>query len=228
MSINVIQSQPKGYVLFTSSQNWVVPIGVSRIKIIAIGGGGGGGGGYSSTYVGGGGGSGELVYAEMLVTPGTKLNITIGAGGSAGTGGSSPTAGGNGGQSAIQWNGQTIINANAGGGGGAASSSANGSGGSGGSGGALVMQGMIGSIPVFILDVYTLRGNGGMTPYFGTVPALAPGMNSTENGSSMNVSYGYGGAPRFGTYGSGGYGGGVNENGQPGNPGMVLIWWGDE
>jgi hypothetical protein len=163
----------------------------------------------------------------MLVEPGTELAIIVGAGGGPGMGGANPTPGGDGGQTAILWNGKTIVNANGGSGGGAATSSANGSGGPGGAGGVLVMQSIIGSIPVFILDVYTLAGNDGgvANPQtLGSVPTLAPGMNNSQNA----VAYGYGGAPGYSTYGNGGYGGNVGENGQPGNPGVVLIWWGDD
>ena len=77
MSIKVIQSQPKGQVIFTSSQDWVVPIGVSEINIVAVGGAGGGGGGYSSTYTGGGGGSGATEYAKAIVNPGDQLRIVV-------------------------------------------------------------------------------------------------------------------------------------------------------
>jgi len=217
---------PKGSVIFTSSQNWVVPAGVHRIKILAIGGGGGGGGGYSSSYVGGGGGSGAILYVDMIVVPGTTLGVVVGAGGSPGTGGASPTSGGGGGQTYISWNGMKIITANPGAGGGAASSSANGSGGSGGGGGESLMQGIRGSTPVFVLDANGASGNGGGGQTGGVTPTFGPGFTST----SSTIVYGFGailGSVAAESFGNGSPGGNVNANGQPGIQGAVVIWWGD-
>jgi len=225
MSINVIQSQPKGSVIFTSSQNWTVPSGVHWIKVLAIGGGGGGGGGYSSTYVGGGGSSGGVTYGKISVEPGTLLQIIVGAGGSPGAGGSSPTAGGNGGGSGIQYNNLWVLGAAWGNGGGAATSSANGAAAS-GNNPPTQMLGINSATPIFMTDAYATAGNpasgqNGVGPNF-----LAPGFDSTAS----NLTYGYAG---IGTdngllsYGDSGVGGGVNANGTPGTQGVVVIWWGD-
>jgi hypothetical protein len=208
------------FVIFTSSQNWVVPAGVYKIKVLAIGGGGGGGGGYSSTYVGGGGGSGALAYAELAVQPGTKFSIVVGAGGSGGTGGSSPTAGGGGGNSQINYNGVYLLCACGGGGGGAATSSANGAGGSGGS--IYRFNVPVGS-PFMILDDYDTGGNSGLSGSNnsgGGTPALNATFTGTSTGLGQGNSAGY-------SYGNGGQGGGVNANGAPGVQGVVIIWWGD-
>jgi len=227
MSINVFQSQPKGYVIFTSSQNWTVPAGVHHIRVLAIGGGGGGGGGYSSTYVGGGGGSGAVSYGEFLVQPGTQLLINIGAGGAPGTGGASPTAGGAGGQTNIQVpssisGGSFLIAANGGGGGGAASSTANGSPGGGGAI-AYQMVNMEGIASIFMIAFYGLNGNasGGQTD--GMPPIFLPSLTG-----AANANYGFPGLGTASAYGAGGSGGGVNANGYPGYQGILLIWWGDE
>jgi hypothetical protein len=226
MSINVFQSQPKGSVIFTSSQNWTVPMGVYKIKATLIGGGGGGGGGYSSTYVGGGGGSGGTTYFEAAVTPGTVLRIIVGAGGSGGTGGSSPTAGGNGGFSLViriingSLNGQ-VGNAGGGIGGGPASSSANGSAGS-GAGTGVLMQGSQGSTPVIVTAAYVAAGNAGS----GRNPGVPPVLNGAFTGTS-GTTYGYNDNTINLSYGAGGFGGGVNANGDPGIQGIVVISWGD-
>jgi len=226
MSINVIQSQPKGSVIFTYSQNWTVPTGVYKIKAILIGGGGGGGGGYSSTYVGGGGGSGGTTYFEAVVAPGTELQIFVGAGGSGGTGGSTPTAGGNGGFSIVN----RIINgspsgqvgvAGGGGGGGAASSTANGSAGA-GSGTIVMMQGTQGSTSIIVTAAYSAAGNAGS----GQNPGVAPILNGNFTGIG-NTTYGNNNGTANISYGSGGFGGGVNANGDSGQNGIVIIWWGD-
>jgi hypothetical protein len=226
MSIKLIQNQPKGSVIFTSSQNWTVPMGVYKIKALLIGGGGGGGGGYSTTYVGGGGGSGGTTYFEAVVAPETELQILVGAGGSGGTGGSSPTAGGNGGFSMVNLivNGSPsgqVGNAGGGIGGGAASSTANGSAG-GGAGVSYMSQGLQGSTTIIVTAAYSAPGNAGS----GQNPGVAPILNGNFTGVS-NTTYGNNNATFNTSYGSGGFGGGVNANGGSGQNGIVIIWWGD-
>jgi hypothetical protein len=212
MSINVFQSQPKGYVRFTSSQNWTVPVGVYKIKIIAIGGGGGGGGG-SSSYAGGGGGSGATSYAEAQVNPGDVLSIQVGAGGSPGTGGSSPTAGGlGGGTHVLNPNGHVLAYAGGGGGGGAATSSANGSNGSGG---------VVGAVAENVLGAWGLNGNAGKGTGTANAPALPLG-SAVVTSSIVTTNYN-----SYSNTGQGGPGGAVNSNGVAGTSGMVIIWWGD-
>jgi len=212
MSINVFQSQPKGSVVFTSSQNWTVPPDVYRIKVLVIGGGGGGGGGYSSTYTGGGGASGAVMYTEAIVIPGETLGITVGAGGSPGTGGASPTAGGNGGNSAVLTSTGLPLSAPGGGrGGGAATSSANGTNGSGG-----ILNYVDGNR---VIGGFGLNGTGGNSIY-GADPPVLP-LGATASGISLaNLTY-------SSDVGSGAGGGGVNANGGSGTAGIVIIWWGD-
>jgi len=215
ISINSINYIPKGSIIFTSSQNWVVPVGVYKIKILAIGAGGGGGGGYSTTYVGGGGGAGAIVFVETIVQPGDTLSITIGAGGSAGTGGATPTAGGNGGNTVIlnQTTGFVLVNAGGGSGGGAASSSANGSGGAGG---------LIGQPNFSVLASQGANGNPGSGQNAGYTPIFSANFSGV---SSVTISSG--GPPPYVIGAGGGGGGGVNANGGAGGQGIVIIWWGD-
>lgn len=207
-------TQAKGYVIFTSSQNWQVPAGVHKIKALIIGGGGGGGGGNAS-YSGGGGGAGGTTFAEIIVQPGTELSIAVGGGGGGGTGGSSPTAGKYGGGSAILWGNVQIAVAGPGAGGGAASSSANGSPGPASTIYNLMQFAQPGSTPVFPISAYALQGAGGS----GQNGGLAPAIDAAYTGAA-NVNYQ--------TYGAGGDGGGVNQNGQSGFQGVVVIWWGDD
>ena len=221
MSIKVIQSQPKGYVLFTSSQNWTVPIGVSNIKIIVIGGGGGGGGG-SASYAGGGG-SGAVSYAEVQVDPGDVFSIQVGAGGSAGTGGSSPTAGGNGGTTQVlDPNGNIMVKALQGGGGQPGGASAAGAGGVG------AESAGIGWSPQTNRVLYALSyagnngisGNGTTPGGFAFTPTLfPPGFAISSN--TLQASYNVPAA------GYGAIGGQPNGNGVAGGNGAVIIWWDD-
>jgi len=220
MSINVIQSQPKGFVIFTSSQNWTVPTGVYKIKIIAIGGGGGGGGG-SASYAGGGGGSGAISYTEAIVNPGITINIQVGAGGSAGVGGSSPSAGGNGGKTQVlDPNGNVIVAALPGTGGQPGGSSAAGAGGIGGE-----SQGIGWSVQSsLVLFAFSLVGNNGVAGSgtspggFMFTPVLYPPEFSITS-SMMQTAY----QPPAPGYG--GPGGNPNGNGLAGGSGGVMIIW---
>jgi len=214
MSIKLIQSQPS-FVIFTSSQNWTVPFGVFKVKVIAIGGGGGGGGGYSTTYTGGNGAAGATLYAEMLVAPGTELGINIGAGGTGGTGGSSPTAGGGGGSTEITFGGNLVLFVSGGGGGGAATASANGSNAGAPSLGNQYTGFQGSSPPVFPLFLFQTSISG--------VNAVLLNPTINGQGSTYGNPFGQSGL----SYGSGGFGGGVNQNGTNGISGIVVIWWGD-
>lgn len=80
------------------NSNFVVPSGVTTLKVALVGGGGGGGGGSQATCgsPGGGGGGGQLTVFCYAVTPGETLTLTVGAGGLGGKGtGARPQAGGN-------------------------------------------------------------------------------------------------------------------------------------
>ena len=63
----------------TSSTTFVVPVGITSLRIRVVGGGGGGGtNGYSG---GGGGGGGGYAHGVFTVSPGTSYALTVGAGG---------------------------------------------------------------------------------------------------------------------------------------------------
>lgn len=95
------------------SYTFVVPAGVSKLKVGLIGGGGGGGAG-SSGAAGGNGGYSAYVTTYFDVTPGTSYAVNVAAGGA---GGNTPSASGLGGQSST-FSG-AAGSATAGGGGGA-------------------------------------------------------------------------------------------------------------
>ena len=75
-----------GQVVFTSSQDWSVPNGVTAISICCVG--GGGGGGYTDGYgeqPGTGGGGGALAWVnDVTVSPGQIMEITVGSAGEGG------------------------------------------------------------------------------------------------------------------------------------------------
>jgi hypothetical protein len=123
-----------GLQVFTSTQNFTVPLGIFVVYVAQIVGGGGGGarGTTANGRMGGGGGAGAVVQFVRCPTTGTfsgnggeVLNITIGAGGAAGTsttGGlgvtyTSTGRGSNGTLSKVDYNGTNIVTANGGEGG---------------------------------------------------------------------------------------------------------------
>jgi len=219
---NVMVSVNKIFSMLTSSQNWTVPTGVYRVKIIAIAGGGGGGGG-SANYAGGGGGAGAISYAEAQVNPGDVLNIQVGGGGSPGTGGSTPTAGGNGGSTQVlDPAGNVIVKALGGGGGQPGGTSAAGVGGGGGESGG-IGWGVQSNRTLFALSYAGQNGvsGSGTTPGgLAFTPVLFPPefpiSSNTLQASYNNPASGYGGN-----------GGNPNGNGGAGGNGVVMIWWGD-
>lgn len=85
-----------GEVIFTSSQVWIVPDGVTTVEIFCVGGGGGGGGGYAKTWTtttqdvwienkgSAGAGGYTATELEVPVTPNENLTIVVGSGGAHG------------------------------------------------------------------------------------------------------------------------------------------------
>lgn len=106
--------------------NWVVPYGVTSVRVTGYGGGGGAGGSDSGgVYVGGKGGDAEMAASvPVKVTPYEVLTVKVGAGGA---GGAEDAAGSNGGVTQIETaNLNAIFYVQGGGAGGAATSAANG------------------------------------------------------------------------------------------------------
>lgn len=84
-----------GYAVYGAAGTFIVPAGITRIKVRAWGAGGGGGGAGGSASAGTAGVSGAYGEGYFDVTPGASFPVTIGTGGVSGYG--SGTNGGNGG-----------------------------------------------------------------------------------------------------------------------------------
>lgn len=76
--------------IFTSSGNFTVPMGITKVNIHVVGAGGGGGSysGAGAQSSGGGGGAGGYCFTIADVSATTTIGVTVGTGGS-GTGGTS-------------------------------------------------------------------------------------------------------------------------------------------
>lgn len=98
----------------TATGSFVVPAGVTRLAVFAVGGGGGGGAGYGSTttvYAGGTPGAGGTVAEQIItVTPGETLTITIGQGG-AGASNQNSVPGSDGGATTVARGATTLVTA---------------------------------------------------------------------------------------------------------------------
>ena len=67
---------PNGSTIYISSGEFIVPLGVSSVRVLVVGGGAGGGSGYA-----GGGGSGYVQVEEMSVRHFQRITIVVGKGG---------------------------------------------------------------------------------------------------------------------------------------------------
>lgn len=203
--------------LYTSSDTFTAPTGVSRVYVTMVGGGGGGKGGSAASSSGGGGGSGaSIVKTEINVTAGNGYTVTVGAAGSVvagdGTdGGNSSFAGDN---TTVTCNGGSKGTTSTGGAGGTANAGTGGnnSGSTGGTGGtAPTTAGVAGG-----------NGEGG-----GSGKGGGGGAGSLFGKGGAGATVG-GGAGSAGTgFGSGG-GGGESTNGTfggAGTAGAVLVEW---
>lgn len=184
--------------VFTGSGNFVIPQGVTRVKVRVVGGGGGAaGGGGSNNFVGGGGAAGGYAEKFIDVVPGDTFLVTIGSGGGGGG-----ALGGTGGTSSF---GSEVSATGGGGGQGSTVSCAGGVGGV-GTGGSLNTQGGDGG------DGYpsanTIQGGAGGNTVFG-------GAGRTGVGGGLD-----GGAPGAG---GGGAWGGTAGSGGDGANGIVIV-----
>jgi hypothetical protein len=78
---------------FTTSGNYVVPMGVTSLKVECWGGGGGGSSVSSSSLRGGGGGGGAYSMSIIPVTPGNVYSVVVGNGGAASSAGGNSSFG---------------------------------------------------------------------------------------------------------------------------------------
>jgi hypothetical protein len=193
----------RGIQEFTSSGTFLVPTGVSTLRVDAYGAGGGGGGGDSASLnnIGGGGGSGAYNAGVITVSPGEVLTIMIGKGGAGGLAGNPGGAGAAGGATKILNPSSVVIfSANGGKGGQGGTSTSSGAGGAGGA------AGTFGSIR------HAGDGTGSGNGYF---PVGFYFSKPVEGGFPC--------CP--GRFGGGGLGGGNGKNGSTGEPGYLLIAW---
>lgn len=188
---------PGGQV-FTASETYTIPTGVTEIEVKVWGAGGGAGGGGSGSGGGGGGGGGAFVIGLLPVSVCSgDVAITVGI---AGAGGPVNGNGYAGGASSVSCSSQTIT---AGGGGG---------GNSGGSGGG---GGQVSASP----SANLIRSAGGSAG--GAPPGPAGGVGG-ENGAGFNA--GSSGSTNATGPGGGGGGGGVlSPIGGTGGGGLVIV-----
>jgi hypothetical protein len=78
----------------TGTFNFVVPAGVTKVKVTVVGGGGGSGGVSGDGISSGGGGGGAAIEIVSGLTPGGTVAVTVGAGGTAGSGAANGGTGG--------------------------------------------------------------------------------------------------------------------------------------
>jgi hypothetical protein len=71
-------------VQITTSGTWIVPTGVTSIRVLSVAGGGGGGHAAPADGGGGGGAGGVIYNTAYSVTPGASVSVIIGAGGAGG------------------------------------------------------------------------------------------------------------------------------------------------
>lgn len=122
-----------GAEVFTSNGTFVVPTGITKLKVTCIG-GGGGGGDLSGSGLAGAGGGGAIAY--LTVVPADSYAVVIGAGGASGAPGGTTsfgtdciaTGGGAGGNGGIGTAGDILVAGNPGGRSGAASTDYRGAG----------------------------------------------------------------------------------------------------
>src|SRR3990167_2739364 len=76
------------FITTPGASSWTVPVGVTSVKVEAIGGGGG------SSWGSGGGGGAYALASNISVTPGSSISVSVGTGGIGGTARGNGTAGG--------------------------------------------------------------------------------------------------------------------------------------
>ena len=211
--------------LYSANGTFIVPAGITKIKVCVFGGGAGGGGGsngVSDQYGGGGGGAGGYAEGIYSVSPAANFIVTIGPGG---TGGTTGFQGSNGGTSSFgvlisATGGLGGVSYTLGGTGGVGNggylntSLGNGGGGSyGAAGSAIAANGTGGGGTGAITNTIFATGGGGGGGGFGG--GNGGYLNTTGDNALVNTGAG----------GGGGAGGGVGHNGGNGAAGKVIVFW---
>lgn len=193
--------------VFTSSGTFTVPVGVTRIKVRAVGGGGGGGNTAAApNSAGAGGGAGAYVEGFLNVTGSSTVAVVVGTGG--GTGGTTTVA---------------TFSAGGGSGGAAGGSGSAGGGGPGGSaiGGLLNIpggqsnSGVVGSTAA---SAGSAGGQGGGSAFGSGAPGSA--CNSTTGAGGTNAT-----VPGAGGGGSCNANNSSSQTGGTGANGIAIIEW---
>lgn len=187
---------------FGSSGNFVVPAGVIRVRVQAVG--GGGAAGYHTSLPGAGGGAGGMTMDVVTnLTPGQMIPVTVGLGGTA------PNSAGSGGAGGTSSFGSFL-------------SATGGQGGQGGSGSLFATAGGAGGIGVGgrIIQGGTMGSDG--------IPIASRGGDGGGPGHGRGASGPLSGfnATGFGGGGGGGASSGSSPVGNPGGsgaPGIVII-----
>jgi len=237
-SINaLLDANASSFVQFLIGGVYTVPLGKSRLYVLACAGGGGGQGGWNAApgngFVaqGGGGGGGSGIFEGFVVVQPTEiLTITIGAGGlgTANTGPGIPAAGGNGTTTSITGSlSGAILDIQAGTGGGFFGMGYGGpsSGGKHGGGGTFAVPGntyLVGNVGTYYDPATTTFYLAG---YGGNRTGATSGMGGGSIGTGGNKPGGAG-TTANGGYGAGGTGldGGFNNVGGDGGPGLLRIY----
>lgn len=193
-----------------TGKSYVVPAGVTMLRVRACG--GGGGGGYTSSFTGGnhggGGGGGGHFDVYITVVPGSTITYSVGAGGTGATSvGDVDGSGTNGGNSSITTPGSatpasTTFTAYGGGGG---------EGGASGSGGRFGGAGGDCSVANSSTDAQRQGGAG--------ASGSTKGGTGGSSGDGTPAVAGFNAARHYG--GGGGFGSGVGTAGYSGLPGYV-------
>jgi hypothetical protein len=196
--------------VITSSEPWIVPAAVTRIKARLWGAGGGGGAGGGLGYVGGGGAGGGYVEAFFGVTPGQVLTLSVGVGGTA------SVDGGAGGPTSLD------VLATAGGGSSGTVGGAGAVGVGGGSPGSASAPGAIGT-PYLVTGLVGQNGIANGSGLIGGGSGGADGRLGAFGPAGTTATSVTGGSPSY--PGSGGTGGVGNGGGGNGASGQITIEW---
>jgi len=186
---------------YTSSNTFVVPTGVSRLRVTVIG-GGGAGGTHAAIPSGGGGAGGQAIRIVSGLAPGSAIPVTVGSGGTS-PGGGAAGPGGSGGTSSFG----VYVSATGGqgGGGGSVSTTAAGGGGGFGVGGDVNLAGALGTDSI----IPAARGGDGGGPGGGrgttglVAGVSAPGYGGGGGGGGSNNTSGTGTGAQGGAGGAG-------------------------
>lgn len=204
-----------GYTYYYESGAFIVPQGVTRVKVQCWGGGGGGGGAFGAGGAGTGGGGGGYTAGLCTVTPGQSIYVTVGKGGLGAPAGAiySAQPGGT-----TSFGGYMSASGGAAGVGGDRIIASGPVVGGNGFGGQITAAGTVGGYGMLFLGTdnsYNMGGGiGGSAPFGGSMAHM-----SISNNGNHGVFPGGGGSGAGARWTGGGWGGGNGANG------LCVIEW---